>query len=458
MQEHFFDVVVVGAGLAGLTAARILQNVGKQVIVLEAKNRVGGRTLTQTLADGTCLDLGGQWIGAGMHRTYQLIEEFHLHTFPQYVAGQKQLYLGGSRYIGSDIFKALPAKSQIELQAVADQLDGLSLLVDLNQPSATVNAESWDRMTIEQWADLHLQTDAARRLFKLLFRDLFSAELTEVSMLHLLYEVRASGGFINGISTSGVIQDRIVEGAQTIAAKLAAQLAPPIQLNCPVHRIQQWPEYVAATTHQETYLARRVIVAIPMPQIPRINFIPTLPRQFMRTMQKIRMGSVIKCFAFYDRAFWRDAGYVGELYTDSLIAYDTTSANGQHPALVALVPGDRAIAWSDLPTADRKQAVLDVLASGFGEAAQQPCDYIDHDWVAEPWIEGGYSTSTPPGTLTANYTVPDLTAPIERIHWAGSDLATEYVGYMEGAIASGERAAAEVLDRLSEPAQYATSS
>lgn len=447
MQGKLYDVVIVGAGLAGLAAARNLHHAGKEVIVLEASHRIGGRVLTHKLADGDCFDLGAQWIGLGMSRMYALVEEFNLHTFPQYSAGQK-LFLGDSSYSGNDLFLALPANSQAELASVARQLDELSCLVDLKQPSATPGAIVWDRMNIEQWIDLYLHTAAARRLFKLLLRDLFSAELSEVSLLNLLCETQSSGGFVNEISTSGVLQDRVVEGAQAIADKLALELTPPVQVNCPVRCIEQLADQVAVSTHQKTYSARQVVVAIPPTQIPRIDFRPTLPRQLMRTIQKLRMGSVIKCLALYDRAFWRDSGYMGELYTDPLIAYDATSASGKHPALVALISGDRAITLSDLPAAERKQAVIEGLVLGFGEAARMPRKFIEYDWVAEPWIEGGYNVFMPPGAMTANFTVPDLSIPIGRIHWAGSDLATEYAGYMEGAIASAELATAEVLNAL----------
>jgi monoamine oxidase len=444
-----YDVIAIGGGLAGLTAARCLLQAGEQVLVLEAQNRVGGRTFTQTLCDGTRFDLGAQWIGRGMTRMYELIDELGLHTFPQYNQGKKLICLGKKIYTNKNIVAALPAESRKEWRSAIAKIDALAKTVDIEDLTATPNAENWDRTSIEQWARQHFHTDTAYRLFRTSIRDLFSAELSDVSMLDFLYAERINGGFmLESTTEGGLLQDKIVEGAQAIAECLAAQLGDRVILGCPVREIEQLSDCVRVVTNDHVYFAKQIVVAIPLTQISRIEFKPALPRKLSRSLQKLRMGAQIKCFALYDRAFWRESGYTGELILDDLIAYDATSANGKHPGLVVLIGGDRAIEWSDFEASKRQQAVLDSLARGFGEVARHPQEYLEKDWVVEPWIEGGYGVYMPPGAMTASFEVPNLSEPIGAIHWAGSELATSFPGYMEGAIDSGERTAAEVLRAL----------
>jgi monoamine oxidase len=448
-QEQPYDVVIVGAGLAGLITARTLQQAGKRVVVLEAQDRVGGRTLTHSLSDGTKFDLGAQWIGPGMTRIYNLIQELGLHTFKQYRHGQKQLRLGGQVYVHTDVLSALPVESQADWQQAMDCLDALTATVNPDNFIATPDAIQWDGMSVEQWILHRMQTGAAQRLFRITIREMFSAEPSEISMLELLWSCCSCGGLDHENSVDGgALQDRILEGSQTIAERLAAQLGHAVQVGNPVRRIEQFDDWVRITADSGVYVARQVVIAIPPTQALRIDFIPALPRCWTRSVQKLRMGAVIKCIALYDRPFWREAGYSGELISDDLLAgftYDTTSADGQHPALVAFIAGDYAVEWSDRAAEERKQAVLDALALGFGEAAREPRDYFEHDWVAQPWIEGGYNAYAPPKAMTAGFVVPDLAEPIGRIHWAGSELATQFSGYMEGALESGEQAAEAIL-------------
>jgi monoamine oxidase len=193
-----------------------------------------------------------------------------------------------------------------------------------------------------------------------------------------------------------------------------------------------------------TCVADRVVIAIPPNQIVRIDFDPVLPRRRTKLMQRMEMGSVIKCFAIYDTPFWRDrpANRVDpdELLFDDTI--DASSPDGSQPALVAFIGGDDAITWSDKPFEIRRRAVLSDLALVFGEDALYPRDYFDHDWLTEPFIGGGYQCYAPPGAMLGGF--EELRRPLGRLHFAGTETAVRYYGYVEGAIEAGRRAAREI--------------
>jgi monoamine oxidase len=168
----------------------------------------------------------------------------------------------------------------------------------------------------------------------------------------------------------------------------------------------------------------------------------------MWLMQRLEMGSVIKCFALYSEPFWRGrpVNIVDPELTVIDHTLDASTPGDQHYALVAFIGGDDAVVWSDRSFSDRRDAVLDGLARIFGEEARTPIEYFDHDWLTEPFIGGGYSCYAPPGVMTAGY--EELHDPIGPIHWAGTEMATTYQGYVEGALEAADRAVAEVLSAL----------
>jgi monoamine oxidase len=428
------DVIIIGAGFAGLTAARQLQSQGKHVLVLEAQERVGGRALTRALGNGKQVDLGAQWVGPQMSRVYQLIQEFGLHTFPQH---------------GDDLLP-LPNEKPEDWALLTTEIDTLLATVDMQHPASTPDAIVWDGMSLEDWKQNHLHTETLRSLFDAIVRGALTAEPKDLSMLHFLYTTRSGGGLERMFATAGgAQQDRIVEGMQTLAVRLAESLGDRVRLSSPVRKIEQLSDRVRVVADGFTGYAKRVIIAIPPTQAQRIQFLPVLPRRRMRSMQRMVMGSVIKCFAFYDRPFWREFGPMPDLNSESLLideVYDATSADGSCPALVAFIVGDQSVYWSDRSLPERQEAVIDALAQVFGDVARHPVQYLDYDWLTTPWVEGGYHCYAPPGVMTAGF--EELGEPIGLIHWAGTETATEFYGYVEGALESGERAAQEVLTSI----------
>lgn len=442
--------VVVGAGLAGLTAARDLATNGHSVRVLEARARVGGRTLDHTLADGERVDLGGQWIGPTQDRINRLVEAFDLDTVAQFDDGLDLLSTAGTLAEHDDALQALPEASHTELVAAFDRIETLRTEIPLEAPYDAPHASEWDATTVDTWKRDHLETTAARRAFETVVRALFTTESAEISLLYFLTYVHAAGGVetITGVE-GGAQERRIVGGAQQLSRLLSADLGDAVQLETPVRAISQDSEGVTVTGDAGTYTGTFAIVAVPPPLAGRIDYDPPLPARRDALLQRMPMGATIKCVATYETPFWRSAGYSGFVLSDDDVVglvFDDTGADSQTGALVGFIVGNMARTWSERDAADRREQVLADFARFFGPQAGEPLEYVEQAWSNERWSAGCYAGNMTPGTMTGYGDV--LREPAGRIHWAGTETAEQWCGYMDGAIRSGERAAAAVGRRL----------
>ncbi len=453
------DVIVVGAGLSGLVAARAIARAGRGVRVLEARDRVGGRTLSAT-AHGQVVDLGGQWIGDRHERLRALAAELGVETFPRHAAGKKLLDRGGGKPRAFQGF--LP---KIGLFGVADlgiallRLERLARRVSPDDPLATPGAAELDARSLADWLERRVRTRAARDLLGLAAQMIFAAEPRELSLLYFLLYARAGEGLQRLAEIErGAQERRFVTGAQSICARLAGELGERVALEHAVHAIEQDAAGVVVRTAAGAFRARRAILALPPAMLRKLAFAPTLPLARAQLHARMPMGSVIKCIASYDRPFWREAGYSGEAFSTAGLVratFDDCSPSGDHAALVAFVVGDAAKQLSRSTEAARREAVVAELARLHGPAAGAPASYVDKDWTADEWSGGCYVGVMPPGLLSE--AAGALRAPHGRLHFAGTETARSHMGYLEGAIEAGERAAAEVLaaaglDAPAEPA------
>lgn len=449
-QDKRTDAVVVGAGLAGLTAARELVSDGHSVTVLEARDRVGGRTLNHRLVDGEQVDLGGQWIGPTQDRVNGLVEEFDLDTVPQFDEGLDQLSIDGTVKEHDDTLSALPAEAYAELMDAFERLETLRTQIPLHSPYDAPDAEEWDATTVDSWKRATLETAAARGAFDALLRALFTTEPAEISLLYFLTYIHAAGGIemITGIE-GGAQERRIEGGAQQLSRLLATELNEAVQLEAPVRAITQDDARVTVESDAGAFIGAYVIVAIPPALAGRIAYDPPLPARRDALTQRMPMGATIKCIATYEEPFWRTEGYSGFVLTNDDIVgfiFDDMGAESTIGALVGFIVSNKARTWSEQDASDRREQVLGAFARYFGDQATSPVEYIEQVWSNEAWSAGCYAGNMTPGTMTGYGDV--LRAPLGRIHWAGTETATQWCGYMDGAIRSGERAAAEVSSRL----------
>ena len=439
-----FDVVVIGAGLSGLCAARRLRDAGRSVAVVEARDRVGGRTLSQTLGTDT-IDLGGQWIGPSQRRIARLADELGVRTFLQRCDGAKVLaFDGGVKTYRGDI-PSLPLLSLLELQATIWRLDAMAKRVELTRPWETKGADALDAQTLAGWLDRHVRTRGAKETLGVATRAIFAAEPNELSFLHFLFYLRSGGGLMTLAQIrDGAQERRFVGGAQQLSVALAAPLEDALLLDSPVHAIEQTDAGVIVHSARGAVRAERAILALAPAMLDRVEV--ALPPMRDQLSQRMPMGSVIKCIAVYERPFWRERGLSGEAVSDRgpvRLCFDDSAHDDSQHALVAFVLGADARAWSDRAPEARRDAVLDALARFFGEEARTPTAYVDQDWIREPYSGGCYVGIMPPGVMTT--CGPALREPCGRLHFAGTETAVEHNGYLDGAIEAGERAADEVL-------------
>jgi monoamine oxidase len=447
------DVIIIGAGVAGLTTARALTRAGASVLVLEARDRVGGRTLTQSVG-GERVDLGGQWVGPHQRHALRMVDELGLKRFAQFHHGTKVLDLRGGRRTYRGQVPSLPLLSLLDLQRTIWRLDGLARRVPLERPHAAPKAAEWDALSLEDWKQRHVPTWGARAALDIATRAIFGAEPRELSFLHFLFYVHSNGGLMPlSQIENGAQAERIDGGAQGIALKLAEPLAARVLLSTTVHAVLQEAQGVVVHGDERSWRGRYAVVAVPPTLAERMDFGSKLPAARRRANAELPMGSVIKVVATYARPFWREAGYSGEAVSDVgpvRLCFDDTGPNGHHPALVGFFLGDTARAWTQRPTEERQRAALECLARFFGPEALSPTAYADLDWMAEPYSAGCYVGLPRLGTLTAIGEA--LRTPCGRVHWAGTETAIEGCGYIDGAVESGERVATELATRLSAPA------
>jgi monoamine oxidase len=441
------DVVVVGAGLAGLAAARRLVDAGAEVVVLEARDRVGGRTLTVPAADGTPIDHGGQWIGPTQDRIAALAERLGVTTYPSYERGLNTEFRDGQaiRFDGQ-----LPDGDPVSAVAMGQairELDAMAARVPLEAPWTAEEALAWDSQTVETWLQARVGSELARSWLREAIRSTLAAEARDLSLLHTLFVIGAAGGIAPLLATAGGAQERrFHQGAQAISIRLAESLGGRVVLGAPARVVRHGEAGVVVEAEGRTVTAGRAILAMPPAIAGRIGYRPALPGWRSQLTQRVPMGSVIKVHAVYEEPFWRQEGLSGFAVSDRgpvTIVYDNSPEDGSPGVLVGFIEGEQARSWARRNRADRRAGVLACLADYFGERAGRPRELLERSWADEEYSGGCFAGYFPPGVWTSFGQA--LREPIGRLHWAGTETATAWTAFMEGAVQSGQRAADEVL-------------
>lgn len=446
------DVAIVGAGLAGLVAARDLARAGASVVVLEARDRVGGRLLNEPLEDGEVVEVGGQWIGPGQDRVGALAAELGIATFPTHTAGESVLEWRGAlrRYRGT-IPRVSPA-ALLDVELAQRRLNRMARRVPLDRPWAAPGAARLDATTVRTWIGRNLATRAGRELLELAIESVWAAEPEDLSLLHLLFYVHSAGGLDPLFDTEGgAQQDRLVGGSQRIALELARALGEEtVVKSAPVRAIEHGDDGVTLRCDGAPAVrAGCAIVAIAPALAGRIDYDPPLPADRDQLTQRMPHGTVAKCMAVYDEPFWRAEGLNGQATRDTglvRLTFDNSPPGGSPGVLLGFIEGARARQAGRLAPGERRAAVLGAFERLFGPRAARPDRYIERLWALEEHSRGCYGAFLGPGTWTAHGKA--LRAPIGSIHWAGTETAEIWSGYMDGAVRSGERAARAVLAAL----------
>ncbi|MEM9725760.1 MAG: FAD-dependent oxidoreductase [Pseudomonadota bacterium] len=452
------DCVVIGAGFAGLTAATALQAAGRSVAVLEARDRVGGRTAPGTLA-GLTIDLGGMWLGPTQTRLAALAERHQMRTYKNWIEGDAVAAFGdgrpAARIPGEDFAAGIPEAEQESLAHVALAFETLGADLDPAAPWTHPRARELDRQTVAMWLEREGATPAVRGLVEAACQSLFCAEAEELSMLFFLFYLVSAGGIDVLLSASdGGAQNFLFEGGlHQLAARLGDGLGNALRLESPVLGVTQRPDGVFARFEQgggeREIQAERCILATPPGLTASLRFEPDLPHAKRGLLRRQPMGSCIKVWVAYDRPFWREAGLNGLILAHGAEAtpfLDVTPPGSGLGVLAGFFDADSATRGAALSAEKRREIVLDELATHLGEQARSPIDFAQKDWTAERYSEGCYGAYMGPGTMT-NFG-PALREPVGRLHWAGTETAVAWSGYVDGAIESGERAASEVLALL----------
>jgi monoamine oxidase len=451
MSELEADVVVVGAGLAGLAAARAVVAAGAEPVVLEARDRVGGRLVNASVGEGKAVEMGGQWIGPTQDRIAAVASDVGVETFPTHAEGENLLRLDGRlrRYRGT-----IPRLNPLVLADIGlslRRLNRLAARIDPEAPWRAADAARLDRTSLGEWIERKMRTRTARRLLAVAGRTIFGAEPEEISLLHACFYVRSAGSFelLTDVE-GGAQQDRFVGGSQLVAIRMAEELGEWVVLGAPVRRIEHGPEGVRVEGADGSLVrARRAIVALPPPLTARIDFHPPLPPARQQLAQRMAHGWLVKATAIYSEPFWRADGLSGEGLNAAgpvTTTFDNSPPDGSPGALVGFVGGRDARAFAHLGDSERRRAVLGCFESLFGPRAAAAEAYLERDWAGEEWTGGGPVCNFATGGWTA--AGPALRVPVGPIHWAGAETATRWAGYMDGAVRSGERAAAEALAAL----------
>jgi monoamine oxidase len=452
------DVVVVGAGIAGLVTAREVARSGRSVLVVEARDRVGGRVLNHRLRSGGVIEAGGAFVGPTQDRILRLARRLEVPTFLEYNTG-RSVYVssltGRQEYSGT-----VPPDPTILPDALLllREIDAMAAEIDVDAPWSHPRAAQWDAMTLGEFIRRKaiLNPGGVTNLIKSWTQPGFGADPDDLSLLFTVWYVACSGNEStvgtfarNSDTANGAQERRFIGGSQLIPLRMARTLGDGVALRAAVTRIVQDDRRAVVHTRRGAVTCRRVVVAAPPPLVLDIDWFPRLPARRARLLRHLEMGRLMKCDAVYATPFWRANGLNGFGINDTGAAravFDNSPADGEPGVLLAFVGGSTWSRYGRLPLAQRRQAVLQGFAAMFGERALHPIEYTEQDWTRERWSTGGPTAIHAPGSLVAYGSA--IRQPFGRVHWAGTETSTYWSGYMDGAVRSGERAAREVAERL----------
>jgi monoamine oxidase len=490
-------VVVVGAGLAGLTAAVRLLERGAEVTVLEARDRVGGRTHGIEVAPGSWVDAGAAYLGDRHTALTALMAELDLKTTPTTVvgdgrpadsrfalgtgdAGSGDKGTGDQRAGNHTVAGRFPPLSAVALGEMFDLLDELTGVVRVDAPWLTPGADRLDTLTAAEWAERELRHPDSRLFFPLFLGEMMAADPADVSVLHMAFYLRSGGGtrYLNAFE-GGAQQDRIAGGAHLLCERLAERLGDRVRLGRPVRAVHSTGDGATVYAGREEFPVDAVVVAVPPLLADDIHFgpvgdqpgppsatrpetpsatrpetpsatrpgSPAADRPARRAGARTARGCAVKVHLVYPEPLWRGHGLSGWSVNAEgplLSTVDDSPAEGGAGVLTGFVTGQEARRFAALPP-DRQRAEVTAQVARLFPELPPPSGCHVTDWVNEEYSRGCYAALFGPGDWVERG--PHLTAPHQRIHWAGTETSTEFFGLMEGAIRSGDRVAREIVAR-----------
>lgn len=438
------DTIIIGGGFSGIAAARILHKTNKSFIVLEARERLGGRVYTKRFENGQYLDFGGQWIGPTQDRMYALCKEYGVDYYETYNQGYNILDFKGKVKKYKGLIPKIDIISLINLDWILRKMERMAKSVSSANPWTHPKALEYDRILLSDFIQKNCLTRVSHKVITYGLETVFACELHTISLLHALFYIK-SGHNLNSLISirDGAQQHRIVGGMQTLIEKIAVEFQSRILFNHPVESISQDQNIVKVAGAGFEFEAKNVIIAIPPPLAAEIEFSPKLTSQKAQLIRQISMGKVGKCFMVYEKPFWRNKNFSGQALADEnspfQTLFDSSPKNGEYGVILGFTIAERAGEFFKKTIDQRKQAMLQRLVDYFGEEANNPTAYHDYTMTDETWSRGCYAGLYPVGGWMNYRNAYSSTE--GRIFWAGTEASDTWFGYIEGAVRAGEKAA-----------------
>ncbi|XP_066287548.1 amine oxidase [flavin-containing]-like [Branchiostoma lanceolatum] len=438
----------------GLSAAKVLHEHGVESIVLEAQDRVGGRTHTMKGPGFGYVDMGGAYIGPTQNHILKLVKELGIQTYKVNTEGTSAVLRKGEQFTIDSEYGMTNLVGMLDEQHMYRTIDRMGAEIPVEAPWKAPHAEEWDRLTMKDVFDKLLWTDSVRRFADMFVHLNVTSEPHEVSALWFLWYIKQCGGVKRILSVDNGGQERkLVGGTEQVSVRLAELLGNRVTLNSPVSKVTQTETGVTIDTLSgDSYQAEYSIIAIPPPLQVRVSFSPSLPPVRNQMIQRMPMGSVIKIMTCYEKAYWTEKGMSGMAIIEDddcpvEFTMDDTKPDGSHPAIIGFVLADKARRYSSYSEDKRRDLICQSYAKTFGlKELLHPTCYVEKNWMEEPYSGGCYGTALPPGVLTQFGRI--VREPFGRVFFAGTETATHWSGYMEGAVQAGERAAREILHAM----------
>jgi monoamine oxidase len=446
-----YDVVIVGAGIAGLTAARELTRAGRKVLIVEARDRVGGRIHTIQSSEGHPVELGATWVGPDQHEVLAMLTEYNIPLRKNLDTGKNVQYLDKKRSEYKGTVPPISVFALIDMANALRKLDKATNKINLSEPWMSPKAGDLDKMTAKEYLNSIVWLKSVRSTVEIAIRTIFGCEDHEISALYFLWVMKSGVSFLKLASaTNGAQQDSILPGSITLPNAVYKEILDKgchVHLSEPVEHIDQTDkEVVTIRTGKGQYKARFCVMAMPPSLSLKMRYSPLLPPAKDQLAQNMPMGAVLKTITIYENPFWLKAGYSGQTISDLgpvCATYDHSEEDIKFYAIIGFVNGKHAIKWRQSALEERKKAVFEEYAMLWkSKEALTPKEYIEMDWTTEEFSRGCYFAHMTPGSMTEFGR--ELNTPFDRVHWACTECATNNSGYMDGAIQSGKRAAENI--------------